>query len=370
MMSDNVLRVVLAAVIAFFTAILLLNTNTKWGTGDFAPMYVGAQLAGSGQLYELEPHYQFHRARWNMPLPGLRYIRLPFYALLLKPLTWFDFDTALWIWLFLRVGAVIDFVLLWPGSSKPDLALLTAISVAFPIALYNEQDVVFVVAILAAFYKYLPSNPLLAGLILSLGAIKPHLIVLVPVLLFAHQSWKAIRGFVAGGVALFLLSFPAGGWYWPAAFLRALSDQETHSGGAIMPNLHGLFRGHVYLEAGASVLVVGLAWKAFKKLDFESGLAVSILGALLISRHAYYPDMVLMTPVAVILLRSQFSAWLKLLSLGLTTPLNFALNKEETAVYAQMALVLLFLGATVIDRRPKSIAAEPEQPTGLQHAAP
>ncbi len=367
MVSDNIVRVVLAGVFGFLTLLYVLNTTGERGAGDFAPMYVGAQLAGSSDLYELEPHYQFHREHWGMALPGLRYIRLPFYALMLKPLTWFDFDTALWIWLFLRMAAVVAFVLLWPASSKADLALLTAVSIAFTVALYNEQDVVFVVAILAAFYKFLPLNPLLAGMILSLGAIKPHLILLVPVLLIVHQGWKALQGFAAGGLGLCALSFAAGGWDWPAAFLRALSDQETHSGGAIMPNLHGLLRGNLYLEAGASVLAIYLAWKAFKKLDFESGLAVAILGALLISRHAYYPDMVLMTPVAVILLRSQFSTWLKLLSLGLITPLNFVLNKEETAIYAQIALVLLFLGTTMIAVRPKS-AARAE--TGLQHAAP
>jgi hypothetical protein len=370
MMSDNAVRVVLAGIFAFLTCIFILNTNNEWGAGDFAPMYVGAQLAGTDQLYELEPHYRFHRERWNLTLPGLRYIRLPFYALMLKPLTWFDFDTALWIWLFLRLGAAIAFVLLWPGSSKPDLALLTGISAAFPVALYNEQDVVFVAAILAAFYRFLPANPFLAGVILSLGAIKPHLIVLVPVLLIAHRSWQALRGFAFGGLALFLMSFAAGGWYWPAGFLRALGDQGTHSGNSLMPNLHGLFHGHMYLEAGASLLVLGLAWRAFRRLDFESGLAVSILGALLISRHAYYPDLVLMTPVAVMLLRSRFSSWLKLLGLGLITPLNFVLHKEETALYGQVALVLLFFGITIIDRQQKSVTAEPERPAEMQPAAP
>jgi len=64
------------------------------GANDFAAFYTGARLAGTGKLYDVEPQYEEQKKQFGSYMRVVTFIRLPFYALLLKPLAWLDYLAA------------------------------------------------------------------------------------------------------------------------------------------------------------------------------------------------------------------------------------------------------------------------------------
>jgi hypothetical protein len=68
-----------------------------------------------------------------------------------------------------------------------------------------------------------------------------------------------------------------------------------------MPNLRGLVGDNRALELCAAAVVVGLVAYGVRYTDFERGMAMVIIGGLLVSHHAYLHDLVLMMPGVLLL---------------------------------------------------------------------
>jgi hypothetical protein len=58
-----------------------------------------------------------------------------------------------------------------------------------------------------------------AGMVLALCSAKPHLFLLLPLLLLGRRMWSTIWGLLAGGALLAAVSFAAAGPHWPREFL-------------------------------------------------------------------------------------------------------------------------------------------------------
>ncbi|MCI0558875.1 MAG: DUF2029 domain-containing protein [Nitrososphaera sp.] len=340
---DLLCKSLLVVIFLWLAGIMFYASRDRWGKGDFAAFYAGAQIAGTAQmdqLYQVEPGYRLQQELWGPGnyQPDVTYIRLPFYALLLKPLTLFEYNTAHWIWFTLRLAAVAGFIFLWPGK-RSDSALLVAVTVAIPMGLFSGQDSVLLLPLLALFYRWLETRPLLAGLVLSLCAIKPHLFILVAVLVIVQRRWEALRGALAGGACLVPLSFLAGGRTWLWAFLDAATAGRTNPVVDRMYNLHGLLQGNP-LEPLAYALIALVAAVAFSRLPASRSLALALIGGMLISHHAYYPDVVILIP-AVLLLQAE--GWtVKALALAALSPLALF-----APIVGQLVLVALFAAASV-----------------------
>ena len=80
---------------------------------------------------------------------------------------------------------------------------------SFPlfVGMMNGQDAVLLLPLIAwALRCSERGEDFQAGLALSLCAIKPHLLVLVPLALAVQRRWGVLRGGLAGGAVLFALS--------------------------------------------------------------------------------------------------------------------------------------------------------------------
>ena len=82
------------------------------GANDFIPFYVAAGLAGSPEIWNSEPYYQFMDERFGQVGEALVWLRPPFYALLLHPLSLLNYDAAHLAWWLLRMGALAGFLVL------------------------------------------------------------------------------------------------------------------------------------------------------------------------------------------------------------------------------------------------------------------
>jgi hypothetical protein len=303
--SDAAAKLVLALVGFAFVMILSIAglELALRGENDFAPMYMGGKLAGTPELWQTEPYFAFMQERFGAYSDALTFIRPPFYALLLWPLAQLPYETAYLLWFLLRVAALAGFVLLWKLPSRMDAFLFVAVSLPAAASLMGGQDTAFVL-FLAALGIVLEGKgkPFLAGLALSLCAIKFNLFLPLPLLFLAQRRWDVAKGFAAGAAALLALSFLGGGWNWPTEYWQVVTADRVHPNPKIMPNLNGMFQ-----PLGAPAALVGLvsagvlaaAWLGLRRTDFVGGMALVLMSGLLVTPHAYTPDCLLLVPAVL-----------------------------------------------------------------------
>ncbi len=315
------------------------------GRNDFAPFYVAAQLVGKQPLYQQSAYREFLIEQFGGINDALIYIRPPFHAALLWPLGLLPYETAHIVWILLRLAAVIGFVLLWRIPSRTATAWATALCLPIAGSFVSGQDSPFLLLFLALAWRWFESGRnTLAGLALSLCAIKFHLFFTLPIWLFSRVGRPLLRGFAAGAGVLTAVSFAVSGWSWPVSYLAQLRSSEISPLEAQMPNLRGLFvglEGAAYLEAAAAVVVAWACWKAAKVPEPAYGFAAVLLGGLLVSRHAYTSDCVILLPVFLILRTFDTRRLLKTFSLLMILPAPL-LAPRPAPYLIQVAFVVIF----------------------------
>lgn len=332
------------------------------GRNDFTPFYVAAQIVGEQPLYQLSAYRQFLLDQFGGTNDTLVYIRPPFHAVLLWPLGLLPYETAHALWILLRVAAVLGFALLWRMPSRTGALWGVAICLPFIGSFVSGQDSPLLLLFLALAWRWFEAGrgtP--AGLVLSLCAIKFHLFLTLPIWLLSRTGRPLLKGFAAGTAALVLISFAAGGWSWPAEYLTQLQSSEISPAETQMPNLRGLFiglPGVLYLEAGAALAVGWACWKAVKSPEPAYGFAAVLLGGLLISRHAYISDCVILLPVFLILRTFESRSLLKLLSVSLVLPAPL-LTQRPAPYLIQLAFVVIFFAITLAP----SVVSRPSAPS-------
>jgi hypothetical protein len=272
---------------------------------DFLAFYVSGQLVLQGKLYNIPAFQAAEAAIMKNSVPALllkrQAVRPPFFAAAFWPLAQLSFPVAVAIWMAVLLGATLGFVCLWPDRAAAAIACCW--SAGLSACMVSAQDPPLILLWLAIALHIRKAHPFLAGMLLVLCAAKFHIFVFLPVLLWRHKLW---RGFLAGGVALVAISFAAGGWHWPLQYVRALSQDIVSPGVQNMANLRGLFVTWPHAgawEIGAALLVAMAVAAAVWQTDFLGGLAVVLLGGMLVSHHAYVQDCALLIPVVLIALR-------------------------------------------------------------------
>lgn len=353
-----------AVLLAVVLGYLVYNSRdiVTAGRNDFAPFYVAAQLAGKQPLYQQSAYREFLIEQFSGINETLVYIRPPFHAALLWPLGLLPYETAHAVWIFLRLAAVAGFVLLWRLPSRTATMWATALCLPIAGTLVSGQDTPFLLLILALAWRWFESGRYtLAGLALSLCAIKFHLFLTLPLWLLSRTGRPLWKGFAAGAGMLTLVSFAVGGWSWPVNYLAQLRSPAISPFQAQMPNLRGLFvglQGAVYLEAVAAILVGWACWKAAKAPEPAYGFAAVLLGGLLVSRHAYTSDCVILLPVFLILRAFDDRRLLRTFSLLMILPAPL-LAPRPGPYLIQVALVVIFFAialAPSISTRPSAAA--------------
>jgi hypothetical protein len=366
--KDSSVRAVIIVAGLFFVAMMLVGSAHLGlkGANDFAPIYVGTQLVGTGDLYTPEPYYGFLRQRFGGINESLRYTRPPHLAVLFWPLGRLPYDTAHLIWTLLRAAAVAGFLLLWRRPSRRDAVMFTALSLPLGISFLNGQDTPFLLLWIAlAVHLRDKGRPFLTGLVFALCAAKFHLFVLLPLLLLGQRRWRMTAGLATGAAGLLAVSFAVAGAAWPLEYFATLTDGRVHPGVENMPNLHGVFAGlpqATLLEILAGTAVVVGAWQVVWRSSFEVGLAAVLTGGVLLSYHAYRADCTVLLPAALLVLAANPSLATRVLGTLLLTPVLYtAMAGSGPATYLTGATILLFFGALVAATGREALAARPDK---------
>ena len=369
MRYDNPIRLFLGLLCAAgFTALLWSQMDRAFsGANDFMQLYVGAVEAGGLALYDPEASYRFQQEQFGGMAEAVIYVRPAYYALLLKPLTWLGSYTAAHAaYTVLRLLAIVGFLLLWPKQGRWDAVMFTLMSFPLFIGMMNGQDTVFLLPLIVwALRSAERGKDFQAGLALSLCAIKPHLLILVPVALLTQRRWGVLKGGLAGGGALFALSCISGGLGWVGSFLAVVRSDVIHPDLQVMPNLAGLLEGVPYAEVWTVVGAVGaLAAVAAtaRHGSFAAGIAAATVGSLLVTGHAYVSDIVVLLPGLLALAQEPAGPpagkLLAFVWLGPVLPLLLLLGRP--ASYAPQVLLPLTLVALALAVRRRGPETEPQ----------
>jgi hypothetical protein len=206
-------------------------------------------------------------------------------------------------------------ILFAPWQPRAGLAIFAFLPVA--ISLAHGQDSILMLLIFCGTWQQLArERRFTAGFILALALFKPHLALLIGLLLAVRFGWRFVAGFAAGSGLVAALSALLVGPYGVRS-LVAIFQSFTLAGGhnqaqqaavgifpVSMPNLRGLLfalLGRMLSAHAFTVIVVVLsivllaaaAWAA-RRLAPSAAYTLAVLTAVLLSYHFEASDLVIL----------------------------------------------------------------------------
>ena len=312
---------------------------------DFVTLWCGGVLTAGGHLAELSDPERFRALLGDLfgrTIPPHNWPYGPSMLLLAVPLGLMPYPWALAVWSLATLGALVWVVRL------PAVALAPA---AF-VNLVAGQTGCLIAALVHGGFRWCEKQPVAAGLVFALVALKPHLGVMIPVALAASRAWRAAACAAMGVGLLVALSGLVFGWEAWRAWLLDTSRYQAlmleHGEGLftwMMPSafmsarLIGLSASVAWLlQIPFTVFAVGATWWTFRRfsvgrIDHEQAVTVACLATVTATPYVFNYDLVLIAPAVLAALArrqgpglggaAERSVWLALLLLPiLVMPLN------------------------------------------------
>jgi hypothetical protein len=295
---------------------------------DFVTFYAGAKLAGTPDLYSRTANLELNTSLVGNDM-NVMYIRPPFYAAILKPLSWLPFLTAYAVFTCLSLACYIWFVVRFSKECSA-LPFLAAISIPFLASLLAGQDASFMMAILGgSILLTRQKKDFLAGLVLSLCAYKFHIFLFIPLLLLLKKRWLTLGGGLCGTLALTALGIIVNGPGSIPQWIHVLRNPWINPDARGMPNIHGLvtiLNGDMRLEAVLIATVfLGFLWMTLRNDNYELLFAACLICGLLVSYHSMIDDDLILFPVMILVLRSSELVPLRASTALILTPIPYFL---------------------------------------------
>jgi hypothetical protein len=168
-----------------FNGWLAVSNSSTWNV-DFNQFYVAGKLAGTGHLYDWTAIKSLEPEQNRKAIP---FIRIPAFALAFKPLSSMPYSLARALWLCAGIAALAGFAVLWPFSRRRWACVAICWSAPAAMCLAFGQDtVLFLLFAALGLRLLLRGRDFWAGVAFSMCAAKPHLALLLPVVLAAKLS--------------------------------------------------------------------------------------------------------------------------------------------------------------------------------------
>ena len=333
------------------------------GINDFLPRYTQARMVDTGQMYSTEAGYREQERAVGLHIVGAYHDRMPWQALLMAPLGRLPYLWAYSIWIALHLACFAAFICIW--LLPRDCVLWGATFLPLAASIIVGQDTLLLAVCLAGALQLAETRrDLAAGLLLSLCTAKPHLFVLVPFALIAHRRWRMINGAVLGTVGLLTAGTAAAGLDWPVRLLAIMNTLGKASGGD-MDRRPSLFQFGVneWTIGAALVLALVFGFLIWRSRNLEMGIALAVLGGILIAPHTAIYDLPLLLVALPALPLPSYGRWLRI---ALFTPVPYWALLNGAPWSAVVPLMLLVAGgvSALGSGRLKSAF----QPAGKRHA--
>jgi hypothetical protein len=359
-------RIFLVVFLAGLLWFVLSPKEPRWRALDFVGFWVPAHLAALGRATAIYDHHlaatlqQAISARSDEYIP---WVYPPTFLLLILPLGVLPYMVSFAIYV------VAGLVVYWVPLRRLAGADGRMLVFAFPgvmICLWNGHAEFLIAGLFGGALLLLDRRPYLAGLLIGLCSVKPHLFLMVPVALIAGRCWRAISSaamMMLFGAAISVAVF--GLEVWRDFFLAAsgLGSGIGHSGASfatVLAKQQSVFAfgsrlGGPILAAAAQVVTIILAawavaitWARNRPLVDRA--CVLCCGTLLASPYLFDYDLVLLAvPIALLArdgLAQGFRPWQKSLLCVLWIAPALA---RTCSVHLGLPATVILLGLCVAD---------------------
>lgn len=336
------------ATLAGFLILISFCWSQLFSISEYQVFYAGERLVGTPSLYDKASNQREQiKAVGAYGGDELIYEHPPFEAALLYPLGKLPYRASVLAFQALSAIALFGFVYLWPYN-RPSITLLAcAWSIPLLLSFMFVEDDMFLLLPLAVVFRIYKEKAFAAGLLMSLLGIKFHLFLLLPLLLLGQRRWKMASGFAAGCGLLVAISFLVAGWRWPEEMANIIRS-GTIPREYLMPNFRGIlqaFTRALLPELALDLVVASIAFWLLRRSTFEEGMALMLLGSLLVSHHAGTYDCVLLIPVLLLVARHKLRShgqWLVLLLLS-PVPYYLLVSGGVLSLVAIFTIICLFV---------------------------
>jgi hypothetical protein len=205
----------------------------------------------------------------------------------------------------------------------------------------GQDTVIFLFFFSLGISLLIRQHDFLAGLAFSACVAKPHLALLVPVLLIAQRRWSAMLGGTVGTVLAVAVSSYVEGRDWPFRLLALTKLPGFDPAGGHMPNLRGLLSslgGGISVEICVGVVIAAAIWFLSGSRPLPVVGALVLAGGLLLSHHAYFYDAVLLLPALFLPFHDPGLKWMRNWALLLFTPAPYVLLLEDVGLTVHVAI--------------------------------
>jgi hypothetical protein len=275
---------------------------------DFMAFWSAARLALAGH-----PEAAFDGAAisavQHAAVPALREIWFPWhypptFLLAVLPLGLLPYPAALGV--FVAGTSALWAVFIRHILPDPRTWIVAAAAPAGLINLLDGQNA-FLTAALAGFaLLWLDRRPVLAGVLIGVLAIKPHLAVLLPVVLIAGGYWRSFAAASVTVIGFAALSAAVLGWGTLTGFADHLAASQTMADQGAVPwgampspyvlalSLHAPPRAAALLQTASALAAAGCVWRAWRaeNAPFEAKAAVLFAASVLVSPYLFTYDLI------------------------------------------------------------------------------
>jgi hypothetical protein len=299
--------------------LLVLHFSRRPYDADFRNFYATALLgrkAGWAHIYDIAA--QARIADVIGPGHDWPYLNPPLLAWLAAPFTFLPYVPAALLWSAVLIALLgLALVAARPGPRLP--WYLASIALAFPFLFGVEQGQVIALLALSLVLCHRfdrSGHPFLAGAVLGLTLLKPHVVFLVPVVLLlagrlrVFVAWTAICLVVAALTVTSLGVEGMAAWYQSVAAVRAQVPAPHFTLAFWLPGIPGLAAGAV-VAAGT----LAVAWRSRDESTARI-LALGVVGSALASPYLNIQDLALLVVAGWLLWQEINRAEKLLLGLG------------------------------------------------------
>ena len=373
---------VLVAGCCLFWAVFGWPFLTHAYESDFLCYYIGGTIVRQGRFADLyHPAAQSQVQQIVAPaVKELRpYVRPPWFALCIAPLTFlplvnayivwagmmFAILIATWVWGFLRFG---EFAL-----------VLAALFLPSNLGTFAAQDCALMLAIVCIFFASAERERLfVSGMALGVGLIKPHLLLLFPLWMLLQKRWRMLAGLALAVVALLATATLILGASGLSAYLHLLLHGQTELGYSRssdrMLNIYSLPANFGIssraVNAVLAAIVVGLAACRLRFAPVWQSLCLASTGSLLISPHAFEYDGGMLLLSIWLVMANSGSKSSRYSALVLAAPFTFFFTMTNRPFRCIPALALFVFFLALVRERPERFPSGMDVCPQPQHQSP
>ena len=328
---------------------------------DFLCYYIGGTIARQGRFADLyRPAAQMEVQEQVAPeVKQTRpYVRPPWFAVALAPLTSLSLVYAYIIWVVVMLALSLG---LWAWSlirfGERGL-VLAMLFLPTSLGLFFGQDCAVMLAVLCLSYVlWRREKAFVGGMTLGIGLIKPHLLLLFPLWMIFQKRWRMLAGFATAAAILFATSIFLLGTSGFAGYVSLLLHGKTDLGRSpqSMLNIYSVPANFGIeskeLNAVLAAAIVGLAAFGLRRGPMWRALGIASAGSLLISPHVFGYDAALLLLPIWLVTSSAASKPSRYSALVLCVPFTFLFTLAPAPLRCIPAVaVLAFFITLVADR--------------------